>query len=573
MGVGPLSTRPQWFGKYLLLAKLATGGMGEIFLARLTGLGGFEKVVVIKRLLPHLAEDSHFVAMFLDEARLAARLSHPNVCSVYELGEVDGQYFIAMEYLQGATVSRIIRRAGAGLLDMRLVCGLIHQACEGLHHAHELTNNNGEIIGVVHRDVSPSNLFATTNGTVKVLDFGIAKAQGALATTRTGTLKGKYAYMSPEQLLSKPLDRRSDIFALGVVMFEGLTGRRLFHRDSDFLIFRAITEEPLPRVGDYRDGVPEALAQVLTRALSRDTRARYQSAREFGEAIAEASASIGGLMPAHEVADFLQTACAKLLAEQRALLDNADGLEEAALLESSSGVSSRRTDIAPSRPPGQEDGDTEPEAAPTRVDKGSGAQAIHRKVSAPTASHMALSPEVGRKGSRGTKLLLGVCAVLIAALVVVVVRGFAQETSVVVIEREPLPPPRAKVVEPDPPDKGGVVPTTDAGTNRTKVRIRSGRDPLSYAVNRKAAALKACMIRYPADARRFPKVELRYSIDKSGKPTEVLIRLPRRARSGANVATTPLGQCLRRVARTVRFGKQSSSQSFVLPLTLTTVHN
>ena len=298
--------------------------MGEIFLAHFSGLGGFQKVVVIKRLLAHLAEDEHFVAMFLDEARIAAQLSHPNVCQVYDIGQVDGQYFIAMEYLEGVTFSRMIRSVGNDLLDIGLTLCLVQQACEGLHHAHDLKNNKGEFANVVHRDVSPSNLFITSNGVLKVLDFGIAKAQGATAHTRTGTLKGKYAYMSPEQLLGKPLDRRSDIFALGIVLFEALTGRRLFHRESDFLIFRAITEEPIPQVKDYRPDVSSELSDVVTRSLARETSERFATIREFGEALTRISLSLGTPFTSMAVGEYLRKNYHDRLEERRLLVESAD---------------------------------------------------------------------------------------------------------------------------------------------------------------------------------------------------------------------------------------------------------
>src|SRR5262249_39250257 len=195
--------------------------MAEIFLARRNGSsGGANDIVVLKRILPHLAEDDHFVTMFRDEARLASRLEHVNVGKVHNLGHVGQTWFIVMEYLHGVPLSRVLTNLAKHrqFLDVRLVASIICQACEGLHHAHQLTGLDGTLLGVVHRDVSPPNIFVTDEGVVKLLDFGIAKARGAGSKTRTGTVKGKNAYMSPEQILGKPLDRRSDVFALGAVM-------------------------------------------------------------------------------------------------------------------------------------------------------------------------------------------------------------------------------------------------------------------------------------------------------------------------------------------------------------------
>lgn len=240
------------FGSYQLLAKLATGGMAEIYLARVANVPG--DLIVVKRILPHLAEDEHFVEMFRDEADLASKLVHKNVCQVLSFGQFGGTWFIAMEYLHGVPLSRMMTRLSkAGkMLDYRIVAGIICQACEGLHSAHDVRDETGALLGVVHRDVSPPNIMVTADGTVKLLDFGIAKASSAGSRTRTGTVKGKNAYMSPEQILGKGLDRRSDVFALGVVMYEMLAIRRLFHRESDFLTFKAITEEVVPDIRERR---------------------------------------------------------------------------------------------------------------------------------------------------------------------------------------------------------------------------------------------------------------------------------------------------------------------------------
>src|ERR1700760_340069 len=289
MGTLPAAAETTRFGKYNLVARLATGGMAEIFLARLQGAAGFEKLVCIKRILPHLARDAQFVAMFLDEARIAARISHPNVCQVFELGEIDGSYYIAMEYLEGVPLACFRRSDYYGEMpSARLVAGIAVQACEGLHHAHQLKNTDGSVMEVVHRDISPQNLFVTVDGIVKVLDFGIAKIQDATVRTTTGAVKGTYAYMAPEQLRGERVDRRTDVFALGIVMWETLMRRHLFRRETDFLTFQAITTDPIADVASLRPDVPAALSAVIARALSRDRDQRYPTARALGEAIADA---------------------------------------------------------------------------------------------------------------------------------------------------------------------------------------------------------------------------------------------------------------------------------------------
>jgi len=321
MSLGSTSATARSFGKYTLVAKLATGGMAEIFLARLSGAGGFEKLVCIKRILPHHARNQQFVAMFLDEARIAARISHPNVCQVYELGEVRGQYFIAMEYLEGAPLARFLHRdVGAAPLDARLVAGMAVQACEGLHHAHQLKRTDGSPAGVVHRDVSPQNLFVTADGVLKVLDFGIAKVHDASVRTTTGTVKGKYAYMSPEQLRGEALDRRSDVFALGVVLHELFTGKSLFHRDTDFLIFQAIINEPIRNVCEARPDLPAGVGAAVARALARSREERFPTARALGEAVAQAMAARGGPSAPSAIAEAIEHELAEDLEEQRILI-------------------------------------------------------------------------------------------------------------------------------------------------------------------------------------------------------------------------------------------------------------
>jgi serine/threonine-protein kinase len=309
------------FGKYSLVAKLATGGMAEIFLARLLGAAGFEKLVCIKRILPYLAKDPQLVQMFLAEARIAAQISHPNVCQVFELGEIGGRYFIAMEYLEGVPFSCFRRRdLYPADPDPRLVAGLGVQACEGLHHAHQLKRPDGSLLEVVHRDVSSNNLFATVDGVVKVLDFGIAKVQDASVRTTTGSVKGTYAYMAPEQLRGEPVDRRTDVFAAGIVLWELFARRHLFKRDTDFLTFQAITTDPIPEVAELRPDVPPELSAAIARALSRDREARYPTARAFGEALARSVQSIGGPWSAAAIAGEVERAFAVRMRDQQALI-------------------------------------------------------------------------------------------------------------------------------------------------------------------------------------------------------------------------------------------------------------
>jgi serine/threonine-protein kinase len=276
-------------GPYVLLRRIGVGGMAEIFLARREGPKGFAKVCALKRILPHLADQPDFVAMFLDEARLAARLSHPHIVQIYDFGQHDGAYFIAMEYVPGEDLLSILRRARDVNMPMPPVLGaaILAAACDALHHAHELMDENRKPLGIVHRDVTPSNLLVSYDGIVKLADFGIAKAERRDAHTAAGALKGKYAYMSPEHALGDHVDRRSDVFSLGVVGHELMTGRRLFHRESELKVLQAITAEPIPRPSDRRMDLPREIDAIILRALERDVTKRYPSAKAFGLALEE----------------------------------------------------------------------------------------------------------------------------------------------------------------------------------------------------------------------------------------------------------------------------------------------
>src|SRR5579871_1298801 len=245
------AVEPIRFGKYELLSRIAAGGMAEIFLARAASLKGFEKYLVIKRILPHKTRDPNFVSMFLDEARLAATLDHPNIVQIYDVGAIDGEYFIAMEYLHGEDLLALVRagvQLGLGRPPLEIVITILDGTLGGLHYAHERRGFDGKPLNIVHRDVTPGNIVITYDGAVKLVDFGIAKAatREVNQDTRAGALKGKIQYMSPEQCKGEALDRRADLFALGIILFELTTGKRLYHEKSDFETLKKIVEGPVP---------------------------------------------------------------------------------------------------------------------------------------------------------------------------------------------------------------------------------------------------------------------------------------------------------------------------------------
>jgi serine/threonine protein kinase len=302
-------------GKYEIMRKIATGGMAEIYLARTRGAAGFEKLVVLKRILPNVAEDPAFVHMFLDEARLAATLQHPNIADVYDVGETEGTYFFTMEYIHGedARTMRMMARKRNESVPMSVAIGVVHGIAQALDYAHNKMGPSGPL-GLVHRDVSSSNILISYDGAVKLVDFGIARATANDTKTRTGTLKGKIPYMSPEQCRNMPLDRRSDLFSLGTVLFELTVGRRPFRGQSDFEIMQKIVHgnAPSPRsvVPDY----PLPLDAIVTRLLAREVADRYQTAEEVLEDLEAFSAACGLFVSPKLIARYMRTAFALKIA-------------------------------------------------------------------------------------------------------------------------------------------------------------------------------------------------------------------------------------------------------------------
>ncbi len=277
----------QRLGKYELLATIGQGGMAKVILARQRGIGGFERAVVIKVIHPHLAHDKAVVNMLLDEARLAAQIVHHNVVQTYELDEAHGTFYIVMEYLAGESLAQVIKRAlrRTNLVPPRYAAHLIANVCEGLHAAHEAVDVEGNRLGVIHRDISPGNIVVLYSGTVKLVDFGIAKAQGRVTSTADGELKGKYGYMPPEQIMNEPMDRRSDVFSLGVVLWELLAHRRCFYTDNVGATLMQILHAPRIAPSTLDPDVPPGLDAIALRALAVDPRDRFDSAAAMKRAL------------------------------------------------------------------------------------------------------------------------------------------------------------------------------------------------------------------------------------------------------------------------------------------------
>jgi serine/threonine-protein kinase len=277
-------------GRYALYGEIAAGGMATVHLARLLGPVGFAKTVAIKRLHPHLAKDPDFVAMFLEEARLAARVKHPNVVSTLDVVSEEGELFLVMEYVAGESLSRLVRktREAGKRVSPRFVLSIMCGALDGLHAAHEAKSERGGALGLVHRDVSPQNIHVGVDGAARVLDFGIAKATNRVQETRTDQIKGKVAYMSPEQLAKGAIDRRADVYSASVCLWEALTGERLFKADDVPTLVYAIINEEIRRPSSIVPDLPSAIDEIVLKGLAREAEHRWPSAHAMAEALEKA---------------------------------------------------------------------------------------------------------------------------------------------------------------------------------------------------------------------------------------------------------------------------------------------
>ncbi len=277
------------FGRYELLMEVSHGGMATLYLARMSGPEKFEKLLAIKKIHPHLSREPEFIAMFLDEARIAALIQHPNVATIFDLGEVDDSFFIAMEYIHGQNLREILREAARRKIRIpwEYSVSIIARAAAGLHAAHELTGPDGKPLQVVHRDVSPQNILLTYTGHVKVVDFGIAYAAEKLGHTAAGTLKGKAAYMSPEQANGERLDRRSDIFSLGIVLYESVCMKRLFRKENQTATLMRVREARVPAPSKVATDIPLELERIIMKSLAKDPDDRYSTTREMAEDLEE----------------------------------------------------------------------------------------------------------------------------------------------------------------------------------------------------------------------------------------------------------------------------------------------
>jgi len=313
--------KPIPFGnKYLLLERVNVGGMAEVFKAKAFGVEGFERLVAVKRILPSIAEDEEFITMFIDEAKIAVQLTHANVAQIFDLGKVADSYFIAMEFVRGKDLRAIfdrVRKRG-GTVPVPMACYSIMKVCEGLDYAHNKKDSAGRDLNLVHRDVSPQNVLLSYDGEIKLIDFGIAKAANKAGKTQAGILKGKFGYMSPEQVRGLPLDRRSDVFSVGIVLYELLTGERLFVGESDFSTLEKVRNVEIMPPSTYNRKIPEELEQIVLKALAKDVDDRYQTAMDLHDDLQSFMYTSGNFFARKDLAAYMGKAFAEEITREEA---------------------------------------------------------------------------------------------------------------------------------------------------------------------------------------------------------------------------------------------------------------
>jgi serine/threonine protein kinase len=315
--------KPTPFGKYYLLERINVGGMAEVFRAKAFGVEGFERLVAVKRILPNIAEDKDFIRMFVDEAKLAVQLNHANIAQIFDLGVVDASYYIALEHIHGRDLRAIFDRSRqlGEPMPVSQACFIVMKACEGLDYAHNKRDQSGRELHLVHRDVSPQNILVSFEGEVKLIDFGIAKAAGKGSKTQAGILKGKFGYMSPEQVRGIPIDRRSDVFSCGIVLYELLTGERLFVGESDFSTLEKVRNVEILPPSTYNRRIPDELERIVLKALAKDPEERYQNAIDLHDELQAFVYTAGEFYSRKDLAGWMKKTFGREIEEESAKLE------------------------------------------------------------------------------------------------------------------------------------------------------------------------------------------------------------------------------------------------------------
>ncbi len=459
---------PTRIGRYRVLAELGQGGMAVAYLARAGGLGGFERLFAIKMIHEHLCREPAFVSMFLNEARLVARIHHPNVIPVYEVDVDSGRYYLSLDYVSGETLAQTLWATlkAKKKLPPYTAIGIVAAVAEGLHAAHELRGLDGKLLGVVHRDVAPQNIMIGYDGIVRVMDFGVAKAQGQLHHSRPGTLKGTIAYMAPEQLCGAELDRRGDIFSLGVILWEAIACKRLFKAKSDLVTGSRILKMEVPRLSEIQPECPAGLEEIVARALARDPSMRYSTAQELADALHGVLAKAGKRAAASDVERLMAETFPERRERRRELERMAAAPEPTGLFVVPPPIS--EIGLAPEQdenfvgvievvepgPVSPESADAEPEPAPMILPRQSQpVDRARRDLQDTSVGDASIARAIGWRPGKGS---LVVAAGLIALAIALLSLGGSPRPSappVAVVEPTQRPagiPPRAEVAPPIP---------------------------------------------------------------------------------------------------------------------------
>ena len=577
------------FGPFVLVRKLAESGMAEVFLAKRVGPGGFERNVVIKRMLRHLSALEDFVDMFQDEASLAARLSHPNIIHIEEPGFADGYYYICMEYLAGEDFSTVLRRAAQEKrpVPLPVVLRVLVDAAHGLHHAHEFCDERGQPLGVVHRDVSPSNLFLSYQGQVKVLDFGIAKAESRDRHTTHGVVKGKYSYMAPEQARGEAVDRRADVFSLGVSLYEALTQVRPFQRDHALAVLNAVLAGEVTPPRELRPELPPELETIVLRAMSADPARRHPTAAAFAEELEGCAEAYAPLASSAQVGAYLRATFGEERVLRRSriptlatVLSAAEGHEDTALELPGGSAADRRgaTAVLPPQDVPAEATALLPAAPPLPLGEGGGeGRGVERGPGAPEVSRVDAPAPARWRALVGGALAGGL---LVAGAALVLGRPAADDAVRPQPEASPAPAPSAAAPQaPEPAPTVASAPTSSpaaaaavapvtpvvgapvAAAQPARLEVaRPARarpvvldeDVIQRVVARGQARIMACFEKHKEDlAEDEGEVRVQFDVQGSGKVA---------ARTLGPLAETGVGRCLEAQVQRLRFPAHRDAQ-------------
>jgi serine/threonine-protein kinase len=551
-------------GDYHLLRKIGEGGMGAIFLAKRLGVAGFEKTFVLKVMLDSLAGSEEFVAMFFDEARLAARLTHPNIAQVHDFGVIDGNYYYAMEHIPGEDLSAIIgqlRRRKASI-PVGIALRIMVDVCAGLDYAHTLSDG-GQPLSIIHRDISPSNVMVSYQGAVKLLDFGIAKAASRVHATHSRGMKGKLAYLAPEQVQGQAIDARADLFSLGITFYSLVTERHPFRRDSQLATMHAIVHEETPDPRSEREDLPEEIAAIIHRSLAREPDRRYQSAAEMGAELQAAMAQIAPGTGGAELTTFMISLFGKATMEARSQVPTLAEVNLAELLNSRG------------------------ELAAVGAGANDGATVVQNPLEHPTLLERPVvvrpAPKPPRRRWLWPAAALGV--IVLAGVLAMATRAggrageraapphapltgpasAAPATRTAVVPLPPRPPPPAPPAAEETPAPAATVPPAPA-PDQAKPRLRAGRPPapldrqtLQTIVKRAHPRFAACFKSHsgdlPGDA---GQVTVELAVAGSGKVS---------AAHAALAGSSALARCLEQEAGRLRFpGHPDRELRFSFPL-------